>query len=144
MLSLHARLCLLLVSGRFPSTQLGTRRGKSNLWEELARKLFPFSYLLSALELRLKWNASSPGTAASPASSPIPSRAARHCSSGERRPPPGASCNHVTRPDPTGSRKLLNFVFHHSADFSRLFISSSARFSCSTGRSRTVFMLLIR
>jgi len=40
---------------------------------------------------------------------------------GERRPPPGTSCNHVTRPDPTGSRKLLNFVFHHSADFSRPF-----------------------
>lgn len=43
---------------------------------------------------------------------------------GERRPPPGTSCNHVTRPDPTGSRKLLNFVFHHSAAFCSLLPSS--------------------
>lgn len=49
------------------------------------------------------------------------------CRSGERRPPPGTSCNHVTRPDPTGSRKLLNFVFHHSADLARLLTSSPAR-----------------
>lgn len=55
---------------------------------------------------------------------------------GERRPPPGTSCNHVTRPDPTGSRKLLNFVFHHSADFSRLFISSSAPFLAVPGVSK--------
>lgn len=138
MLMLSCHLLLDLASSRFASEQLGTRPSKSNLQKELARKLFPFSYLLSALELRLKWNARSPGTPASPASSPIPSCAAPPLSQrGERRPPPGTSCNHVTRPDPTGSRKLLNFVFHHSADFSRLFTSSSARFSCSTGRLKT-------